>query len=62
MTTLAADDPAAIATAEFLLERGAEVNWICHDDKTPYDVARESGNEKLLAWPRTRGAKPAKAL
>ena len=44
------------ATAELLLERGAQVNWIGHDRKTPYDAARASGNEALLAWLRTRGA------
>lgn len=48
------------ATAECLLGLGAHVNWIGHDGKTPYDVARESGNEQLIAWLRTRGAKGAK--
>ena len=49
-------------TSEYLLDRGARVNWIGHDRKTPYDAARASGNEELLAWLRTRGAKSAKEL
>lgn len=48
------------ATAEYLLALGAHVNWIGHDQKTPYDAARESGDEALLAWLRSRGAKSAK--
>ncbi|HJQ38532.1 MAG TPA: ankyrin repeat domain-containing protein [Thermoanaerobaculia bacterium] len=39
-----------LATAEYLLSQGADRNWIGHDDKTPLDVARESGNEELVAW------------
>jgi ankyrin repeat protein len=36
------------ATAEYLLERGADLHWIGHDGKTPYDAALESGNEDLV--------------
>jgi ankyrin repeat protein len=43
-------------TAEYLLERGADVNWIGHDHKTPLDVARESGVTSLVDWLLARGA------
>ncbi len=42
--------------AEFLLARGADLNWIGHADKTPLQVAEESGNRELLDWLRDRGA------
>ena len=50
------------ATAAYLLGRGADVNWVGHDRKTPYDAARASGSEEVVAWLRTRGAKPAREL
>jgi len=43
-------------TAELLLDRGADLNWVGHDDKTPLQVAEESGAEDLVAWLRSRGA------
>lgn len=48
-----------LRTAELLLERGANVNWIGHDHKTPLDVAVESGAEELVQWLRGRGGKRA---
>ena len=48
------------ATAEYLLDRGAQLNWVGHDRKTPYDAARASGSADLLAWLRARGAKGSK--
>ena len=50
------------ATAELLLDRGADLHWIGHDRKTPLDVASESGAGDLIAWMRARGAKPAREL
>lgn len=47
--------------AEYLLSRGADPNGIGHDEKTPLDVAYESGNEDLVAWLRGIGAKRAAA-
>jgi uncharacterized protein len=44
-------------TAEYLLERGADINWIGWDDKTPLDVVDESTQPELAAWLRARGAK-----
>jgi ankyrin repeat protein len=49
-------------TAEYLLDRGANLNWIGHDGKTPCDVTHESGNDSLIQWLRTRGAKRAGEL
>jgi len=37
-----------LATAAYLLEHGGDGHWVGWDDKTPTDVARESGNEALL--------------
>jgi ankyrin repeat protein len=48
--------------AEYLLEHGADLNWIGHDGKTPYDVAQESGDADLIEWLRARGAKGAAEL
>jgi ankyrin repeat protein len=42
--------------AEYLLDRGANPNWIGHDRKTPLKVAGESGNEDLVQWLRALGA------
>ncbi len=50
------------ATAEYLLDRGADVNWVGHDAKTPCDVAQECGDDKLIQWLRARGAKGAEEL
>jgi ankyrin repeat protein len=47
---------------EFLVQRGAEINWIGWDHLTPFDAATKSGNQELLGWLRQRGAKSAKEL
>lgn len=44
-------------TAEYLLERGADLNWVGHDRKTPLHAAQESGVAELVEWLRARGAK-----
>lgn len=44
-------------TAEFLLDQGADLNWVGHDDKTPLEMAQESGADDLIEWLRARGAK-----
>jgi uncharacterized protein len=38
--------------AEFLLSQGADPDWVGHDDKTPLEIAEESGNQDLIAWLR----------
>jgi ankyrin repeat protein len=43
--------------AEYLLGRGADLNWIGHDRKTPLDVAQKSGAGDLVEWLLARGAK-----
>ena len=48
--------------AEYLLERGADVNWVGYDRRTPLNVAEESGSGDLPQWLRTRGAKRAAEL
>ncbi|MEA2490606.1 MAG: uncharacterized protein QOH21_2398 [Acidobacteriota bacterium] len=49
-------------TAEYLLERGADLNWIGHDHKTPLEMARESGVMPLVDWLLARGARTAADL
>jgi ankyrin repeat protein len=43
-------------TAALLLERGADINWIGHDDLRPLDAAVRSGARELAEWLRSRGA------
>jgi uncharacterized protein len=43
-------------TAELLLERGADINWIGHDGLRPLDAAVRSGADELAGWLRSRGA------
>jgi ankyrin repeat protein len=49
-------------TAEYLLSRGADLNWMGHDGLTPTDAARRSGAEQLVSWLSARGGKSAKDL
>lgn len=48
------------AAAEYLLDRGADLNWVGYDGLTPRDAASRSGAEELVRWLRSRGAKSAK--
>jgi uncharacterized protein len=48
--------------SEYLLERGADVNWIGWDGLTPLDVAARGEHTDLVEWLRSRGAKPASEL
>jgi ankyrin repeat protein len=45
--------------AEYLLGRGADLNWAGYDRKTPLDVAHESSAGELVQWLLTSGAKRA---
>ncbi len=45
------------ATAEILLERGADLNWIGYDGLTPLDAAHRSGAAEVVAWLRVLGAR-----
>ena len=49
-------------TAEYLLERGAEINWIGWDDKTPLDLVNADSQPDLAGWLRSQGAKHAAEL
>lgn len=46
--------------AQYLLEQGADLNWIASwEPLTPLDAAQRSDAEELLAWLRGQGAKSA---
>lgn len=46
-------------SAEYLLQRGADINWIGYDNITPLDAARRSGANELAAWLHHQGARSA---
>jgi uncharacterized protein len=46
-----------LATAAYLLEHGADLDWIGYDDQTPLDVARAVDADAMVRWLRDRGAK-----
>ena len=46
-------------TAEFLLQQGAELNWIGYDQLTPFDAATRSEAHDLAEWLVASGAKSA---
>lgn len=57
--------------AEYLLARGAEINWVGHGGMTPLDVARREDAERLVGrtvaadlvgWLQAQGAKSADEL
>lgn len=50
------------ATAEYLLARGAERNWLGYDNLTPLDAARRSGADDLAEWLASEGAKTAREV
>lgn len=39
-----------LAVATYLFEQGANLHWVGHGNKTPLDVARESGVSELIQW------------
>jgi hypothetical protein len=46
-------------TAQYLLTRGADLNWVGWDDLTPLDAARRAGADPLASWLEQQGARPA---
>jgi hypothetical protein len=49
--------------AEYLLARGAELNWVSMwDQSTPLDAAHRGGHTDLVAWLRQRGARSTAEL
>ncbi len=45
------------AAAEYLLQRGADIDWIGYDDLTPLDTARRSNAHQLAEWLTARGGR-----
>jgi uncharacterized protein len=45
--------------AEYLLGRGADINWVGYDGLTPIGAAKRSGAEELVEWLRGMGANTA---
>lgn len=51
------------ACAEYLLERGADPNWVPPwEPLTPLDTAARSGADALVRWLRDQGARPPAEL
>ena len=48
------------AAAEYLLARGADINWVGYDELTPFDAARRSGANALVGWLHGQGGRSAK--
>jgi uncharacterized protein len=42
---------------EYLLGRGADLNWVGYDKMTPIDAARRRGADELVGWLKSQGAK-----
>ncbi|MEU3922030.1 ankyrin repeat domain-containing protein [Streptomyces sp. NPDC029004] len=51
-----------LQTAQYLLRRGADINWIGYDDKTPLDTALASEADEVSDWLRSQGAKSRSEL
>jgi uncharacterized protein len=50
-------------SAEYLLARGADLNWVATwDEHTPLDMADNAGANELVAWLGGRGARSASEL
>ena len=45
------------STAEYLLDQGADVNWVGFMDWTPLQAAEDSGNRRLVEALRSRAAR-----
>jgi uncharacterized protein len=50
------------ATAEYLLARGADLNWVGWNEQTPLDIAAAQGADDVVEWLRSRGGKSAAEL
>jgi len=49
-------------TAEYLLSRGADRNWVGWNDQTPLDIAQAQGADEVIQWLRSQGARSAAEL
>ncbi len=45
------------ASAALLHARGADLQWVGYDDRTPLDAAYDSGNTELIDWLMAQGAR-----
>lgn len=48
-----------LTAAQYLLNQGADLQWIGYDGLTPYDAAVRSDNDELIEWLSSKGAKSA---
>jgi uncharacterized protein len=48
-----------LEAAIYLVDRGADINWVGWDDLTALDVAEHAGSTELPEWLLARGAKHA---
>jgi hypothetical protein len=46
-----------LAAADYLLTRGADLDWVGYDNKTPLDIARTTDADGVVQWLREHGAK-----
>ena len=46
-----------LAAAQYLLARGADLNWVGYDDLTPLDAATRSRAAELISWLGEHGAR-----
>jgi hypothetical protein len=51
-----------LAATAYLLERGADMDWVGYDELTPLDAAGRSGATEVVTWLRTRGARSAQQV
>jgi ankyrin repeat protein len=45
-----------LPAAQYLVERGADVDWVGHDGLTPFGAAGRAGAGTVMAWLREQGA------
>jgi len=45
-----------LESARYLLAQGADLNWVGHNQMTPFDAAFRNGNKEVIAWLRGEGA------
>jgi uncharacterized protein len=48
-----------LATAQYLLDQGADINWVGYDNLTPLEAARRSDAGHVIKWLHTQGAQMA---
>ena len=49
-------------TAEYLLEQGADLNWVGWNQQTPLDIASSQDATEVIGWLRSKGGKSASDL